>query len=169
MDIQTRAKSLNLSKEGKHRLAWFEYYEKHGNNARLTCRHFGISPGTFYRWKKRYDPNAPLTLEDNKKNRRPKKLRESTTPPAVMDRIKELKEKHPSLGKYKLCMLLKEEGIYISASTIVRIISRLKKSGILKVSLVTKTNKGTKTPTRHEYSLPIGFQEYISLLQLWKK
>jgi hypothetical protein len=42
---------LELSKAAKHRLRIMEWYEAHGKNARLTCRHFGISPDTFYRWK----------------------------------------------------------------------------------------------------------------------
>jgi putative transposase len=35
-------------------LKWFDYYNSHGHNGRLTCRYFGISPQTFYRWKKKY-------------------------------------------------------------------------------------------------------------------
>jgi transposase len=42
---------VELSKAAKHRLRIMEWYEAHGKNARLTCRHFGISPDTFYRWK----------------------------------------------------------------------------------------------------------------------
>jgi transposase-like protein len=33
-----------------------DYYQSHGHNARLTCRHFDISPQTFYRWRRRYNP-----------------------------------------------------------------------------------------------------------------
>jgi putative transposase len=37
-----------LSKEASKRLKWFDYYEKHDHNARLSCRYFGITPQTFY-------------------------------------------------------------------------------------------------------------------------
>ena len=37
----------DLTEEVKQKLEWFDFYEKQGRNARLTCRHFGISPDTF--------------------------------------------------------------------------------------------------------------------------
>ncbi|MFC1965915.1 helix-turn-helix domain-containing protein [Chloroflexota bacterium] len=46
---------VELSKKARQRLKWFDYYSSHGHNARLTCRHFDISPQTFYRWKRRYN------------------------------------------------------------------------------------------------------------------
>lgn len=70
-----QSKSLdNLPKEVRLRLKWIKHYQKY-RSARLTCRHFGISPDTFYLWKKRFNPDNPLTLEDDKKNRRPKHFR----------------------------------------------------------------------------------------------
>ncbi|MCK4487005.1 MAG: helix-turn-helix domain-containing protein, partial [Desulfobacterales bacterium] len=42
---------VELSKRARQRLKWFDYYQSHAHNARLTCRHFDISPQTFYRWK----------------------------------------------------------------------------------------------------------------------
>lgn len=60
----------NLSEDAKQKLAWFDHYEKHGKNARVTCRYFGISPATFYRWKKGCNLNDLSSLEDNKKNKR---------------------------------------------------------------------------------------------------
>jgi hypothetical protein len=37
-----------ISKGAALRLKWFDYYRLH-ENASLTCRHFGISPRTFYK------------------------------------------------------------------------------------------------------------------------
>lgn len=69
--------SVNLSRDAKQRLKWMEHFKKF-RNARLTCRHFGISPDTFYLWRKRYDPKNLQTLEDTE-SRRPHKLRVSKT------------------------------------------------------------------------------------------
>jgi hypothetical protein len=33
-----------LSKKARQRLKWFDYYNSHNHNARLTCRHLDISP-----------------------------------------------------------------------------------------------------------------------------
>ncbi|MDO9334003.1 MAG: helix-turn-helix domain-containing protein, partial [Dehalococcoidales bacterium] len=63
----------DISPDASNRLKWFDYYRAHGNNARLTCRHFGISPQTFYRWFKRYNPKDLKTLES--RSHRPKHVR----------------------------------------------------------------------------------------------
>lgn len=152
-----------LSDEIRRKLEWFDYYEKNGKNARLTCRHFGISPDTFYRWKKRYDPNNLSSLEDNKKNRKPKKLREPTTPQWVVSRVKELKEAHPFWTRNQISIQIKNEGMSISLATVGRIVRRLEKSGLLQKSVTIRKRNifyGSQTPT--------GYQEYLSLLQLWR-
>ena len=44
----------------KQRLKWLDCYQAHGENASLTCRYFGISRQTFYRWKRRFNPRGTL-------------------------------------------------------------------------------------------------------------
>jgi transposase-like protein len=51
--------SASLSPEARRRLRWMEFYEAHGRNARLTCRHFDISSATFYSWWRRYIASVP--------------------------------------------------------------------------------------------------------------
>jgi hypothetical protein len=73
-----RTITLDLSRSAKQRLKWIKHFEKY-RNARLTCRHFGISPDTFYLWKRRYDPDDLNCLEDNPKTRRPHTVKSSKT------------------------------------------------------------------------------------------
>jgi transposase-like protein len=40
-----------------------DFYRR-GRNVARTCRHFGISRQTFYRWQRRYDPYDLTTLEE---------------------------------------------------------------------------------------------------------
>ena len=160
----------SISADVKQKLGWFDYYEKHGKNARLTCRHFGISPDTFYRWKRRYDPQNPSSLEDDKKNRRPKKLREPTTPLHVINRIEVLKETNPSWRNSNILTQLKHEGVSVSLSTIGRIMKRLNASGKPHEHTTASAvgiKRGKKTP-RHDYDKPRAYNEYASLLNLWK-
>ncbi|MBI5307324.1 MAG: helix-turn-helix domain containing protein [Planctomycetes bacterium] len=160
----------DLSDEIKQKLEWFDYYEKHDRNARRTCRHFGISPDTFYRWKRRYNTKDHLSLVDNKRNRRPKKLRGPATPPQVVNRIRELKERYPTWGRNKLWILLKNEGIFISAATIGRIINRLLKSGQLRKSIINRIDEEKKPAvTRNTIKLFTGTKEYNTLRNVWKK
>ncbi len=49
--LSSFGRRINISKEAKKRLSWFDHYRK-TCNARLTCRYFGISPQTFYRIRK---------------------------------------------------------------------------------------------------------------------
>jgi len=126
-----RIKRADISAKAKIKLSWMDYYQK-TRNARLTCRHFGISPDTFYRWKRRYKRYCLTTLEDNPKTRRPKKLRTPTTDLSIVNKVKYYRNLYPRWGKEKINILLKREGIITSVSTVGRTIKRLKEKGILK-------------------------------------
>lgn len=119
-----------LSREASKRLKWFDYYDSHGHNARLTCRYFGISPQTFYRWKRRYDPKYLLRLES--RSHRPKHLRQPTWSSELAQEVLRLREEYPRWGKDKLVELLREQGLQASASMVGRILHRLKEKGVLK-------------------------------------
>jgi putative transposase len=128
--INLGKKIADISHEANKRLKWFDYYEGHGRNARETCRHFGISPDTFYFWRKRYQPGNLRSLEE--KSHRPKRLRQPTWDPQTAEEVKELRELYPRWGKAKLVYLLKEKGIFISESMVGRIIKQLKTRGELR-------------------------------------
>lgn len=130
-----------LSREARQRLKWFDYYNAHNQNARLTCRYFGITPQTFYRWKRRYDPARLGSLEDH--SHRPKHVRQPTWTKAEVEAVLSLREEHPRWGKDKLALLLNERGYTLSISMVGRILSYAKKRGILKepVSNYVSTRK----------------------------
>ena len=62
-----------LSRTAQLRLVWMSHYLRHGRKAAFTCRHFGISRQTFYRWWRRYDPHNLTSLED--RSHRPRRRR----------------------------------------------------------------------------------------------
>ena len=135
-----------LSREAQKRLKWFDYYHSHGENARLTCRYFGISPQTFYRWKRRYDPKHLESLED--KSCRPQHIRQPTTPPELVEAVLKLREERPRWGKEKLASLLREEGYQVSSSMVGRIIHRLKERGVLKEPTLNYVSAGKRQRLR---------------------
>ena len=110
-----------------------DYYEARGGNAALTCRHFGISRQTFYRWKRRYKPHNLITLESC--SHRPKHVRHPTWSPELAQAVLGLREQYPRWGKDKLVVLLREEGWGVSTSMVGRILKRLKEHGELRESL----------------------------------
>jgi len=124
------ARIQELPREATKRLKWFDYYNSHGRNARKTCRHFGISPDTFYRWKKRYRPDNLKTLEV--RSRRPKRVRQPTWTTETVQAVLALREEYPGWGKEKLAILLAGRGIKVSASMVGRIIRHLKERGVLR-------------------------------------
>ena len=126
---QRLARLTNLSKEAGRRLKWFDYYYGHGENARLTCRHFDISPQAFYRWKKRYSCKDLATLEDHAN--RPRRVRQPEYSSELVEAVRTLREEYPRRGKDKLVVLLREAGFSTSTSTVGRILARLKARGLL--------------------------------------
>ena len=129
----SRVSQAMITAGAKQRLAWMDYYQKTGN-ARLTCRHFGITPDTFYRWKRRYQKNNLKTLEEDSKKKRPYHVRIPTTPPHIISGIQHYREHYPRWGKEKIARLLWKEGHAVSVSMVGRTITRLKQRGILKES-----------------------------------
>ena len=134
-----------LSKKAKQKLKWMDFYESHNRNARLTCRHFGISPDVFYRWKRRYKPGYLLTLEDNMANRRPKSVRTPQTSYITVQRLKQLREQYPRWGKKKLHVLMTNEGFVLSQASVGRTLTRLRAAGkLIEPAVVTARLVGKK-------------------------
>ena len=121
---------VELSRKARQRLKWFDYYDSRGRNARLTCRHFDISPQTFYRWKRRYNPRHLASLEEW--SHRPKNLRQPAYSTELVEAVLRLREEYPRWGKDKLVVLLHRERLDCSASTVGRILHKLKERGVLK-------------------------------------
>tara|TARA_Y100000310_G_scaffold3880_1_gene4771 strand:- start:31 stop:1062 length:1032 start_codon:yes stop_codon:yes gene_type:complete len=121
---------VELSRAARQRLKWMDYYRAHGRNAALTCRYFGISRQTFYRWKRRYDPHRLSRLEE--RSRRPRHLRQPTWSRDLALAVLHLREQYPRWGKDKLVVLLRERGCQVSTSMVGRILTRLKARGVLR-------------------------------------
>lgn len=129
----SRVSQAMITAGAKQRLAWMDYYKKTGN-ARLTCRHFGITPDTFYRWKRRYREKNLKTLEADSTRKRPRHIRVPTTPQQVVSCIQSFREQYPRWGKEKIARLVWKKGHAVSVSSVGRTITRLKERGILKES-----------------------------------
>jgi len=117
-----------LSREARTRLAWMDFYRRSSNVAR-TCRHFGISRQTFYRWQRRYDPQNLATLEE--RSHRPHRRRQPTWSAPVADRVLALRLRYPRWGKDKLAVLLRQQKLTVSTSMVGRILGQLKRQGRL--------------------------------------
>ena len=118
-----------LSRDAVRRLQWMTHYLQQGRNAVFTCRHFGISRQTFYRWWRRFEPHHLDTLEA--RSHRPRRVRRPTWSAQQSDAVLALRRRYPRWGKDKLHRLLSRQGIVVSISMVGRIMSDLKRRGVL--------------------------------------
>jgi len=130
-----------LTERAKYKIKILDWYRVHGSNNSLTARHFGIGRMTLYRWTKRFKHYGIIGL--NEKSRKPKQLRQPTTPWNTVIRIVQLKKQYPAWSKYKLKALLAKEDILISASTVGRV---LKKRGLINLNMSKKRRKAALRP-----------------------
>jgi len=137
---------VGLSRQARQRLKWFDYYNSHNHNARLTCRYFGISPQTFYRWKKRYNPHHLESLED--RSHKAHHLRRPTASAELIESVLKLREDYPRWGKDKLAVLLRDRGCQVSTSMVGRIIRRLKDRGVLREPIGNRISTTKRRPER---------------------
>lgn len=119
---------VELSREARARLCWMDFYRE-TENAALTCRHFGISRQTFYRWHRRYDPMDLTSLESG--SHRPRRCRRPTWSVLLEEKVLRLRLQYPRWGKDKLEVLLEREHLSVSTSMVGRILTRLKRQGRL--------------------------------------
>jgi transposase InsO family protein len=100
------AKVLNLSKKAMQRLDWIIfYYTKANQNAKLTCRHFGIVRSQWYYWFNRFDETNLRKLEDNSKA--PKKKRQKEYTPVQYERVVQIRKERIRYGKAKILVIYK--------------------------------------------------------------
>jgi putative transposase len=117
-----------LSREARVRLDWMDFNCRSQNVAR-TCRHFGISRQTFYRWRRRYDPQNLATLEE--RSHRPQRRRQATWSASLAERVLALRLRYPRWGKDKLAVLIRQQKLTVSTSMVGRILTQLKRQGRL--------------------------------------
>jgi putative transposase len=125
---QLAGTGVELSREARVRLNWMDFYRRSRNVAR-TCRHFGISRQTFYRWQRRYDPYDLTTLEA--RSHRPHRQRQPTWSFLLEEKVLTLRLQFPRWGKDKLAILLRRQQLPVSTSMVGRILIHLKRHGRL--------------------------------------
>lgn len=140
---------VELSRAGTVRLAFLDWHRLHGGNVSRTCRHFGISRPTFYRWRARYRPDALTVLES--RSSCPRRRRQPTWTPAQQSAVHQLRERYPRWGKDKLVVLLGRDGIVLSTSMVGRILAHLKRRGQIREP--TRSVHARQRATRRPYAV----------------
>lgn len=133
-----------ITQQAQQRVRILAFWEKHGNEAAQEA--FNVSRATLFRWQRALEDGKGKLDALNPQSTAPRGRRRRIIPPGVKDFILKERSFDPHLGKEKLALLMEEDGIAIlSPSTVGRMLTDLKKSGILskrrRLSLYGKTGR----------------------------
>jgi transposase len=111
------------SQERRH---WLQWHFAHGENVSQTCRQFGISRTTLYRWLARYDaaaPSKPLRA----RSRRPQHTSQPQWTNYELCLLSELAARYPQWGRRRLqeALARQTQEEPRSASTVGRMLHRI--------------------------------------------
>ena len=126
-----RLQPTELSPAARERLRWLQAWEalRDKGLTSVECSQVLQAPrATIYRWRSRWKGMGPGALEDG--SRAPKRRREATWSTELCHAVLELREQY-GWGKDKLVILLRRGGWHVSTSMVGRILSSLKRRGIL--------------------------------------
>ena len=112
----------SLTDRARYKLKVIDWWKDHEKNASLASRHFGLGRATLNRWIDNWKRFGMCGL--NEKSRRPKRTRKPTIPWQTISRIVELRKAYPSWSKYKVGVMARRENIFVSDSSIGRILKR---------------------------------------------
>jgi len=117
-----RVSETELERQAKHRLQVILHAKEVTGNVAQTCRYYGISRPTFYRWFRRYEEKGLVGLRD--RSHRPH-VSPNATQPEIVEKIIYLRANY-HFGPEKIQMYLKRyHDITVSKSGIWRILKRL--------------------------------------------
>ena len=124
-----------------------------GLSASDAAKGVGVPRSTLYRWTQRLEP----------KSRRPHRPRARTWTSALVRAIEQLRADNPMWGKRKLVVLLRREGVVVSASTVGRILSHLVGRGLVTPVPTLRRKPGGRrfrftAKERHARRLPKGLR-----------
>jgi putative transposase len=120
---------LAAADQKMQKLKIWEVLKKKGSGDKEISQLLRVSRATLYRWRSRLRQEGPKGLEE--KGRRPHCICKPMWNTELIKCVLELREKYPSWGKDKLCVLLARTGRKTSSSTVGRILKDLKRRGAL--------------------------------------
>lgn len=144
------ATRTNLTDKAKQRLKVVDWLRNHGGDISLTARHFGLNRETVRIWRDKFNQIGMLSLND--KSHKPKNVRQQTTGWQIVDEIVKIRKEYPVWSKWKIQTILKRKNMFVSASTVGRI---LKRKCLIDKKVSKKKSKAAKNPKQR---YPRGFR-----------
>ena len=141
-----RFRGMRNQEKAERRVKILAFWAEHGFEA--TEDAFGVSERTLFRWQAALDKAEGQLQALDPKSTAPKKRNMRRITPKLEARIIALRTEHPRLGKKKLAPMLRAEGFAVSVSYLGRVLSDLKKRGMLPT--YTRLSLNGKSGQLHE-------------------
>lgn len=117
--------------ERYEKILLFSKLKSEGCSEKTALEAIALSRSAYYRLKKRYNQIGLAGLEDQSK--RPNKVRVTQWGAKEEQLVTGIRKKYPLWGKYKLSVMInREHGVYLSPSTVGRILKKLFTRGTIK-------------------------------------
>ena len=143
------ATRTNITEKAKQRLKVVDWLRSRGGDVSLTSRHFGLDRKTVRTWRNKFNQVGMLALND--KSHKPRHLRQTTTSWQIVDEIVKTRTEYPAWSKWKIQVILRRKDMFVSASTVGRI---LKRKCLIDKKISKKKSKAAKNPKQR---YPRGF------------
>ncbi len=151
-----------ITEEAKRRTKILAFWEKHGLDA--TKEAFDVGRATLFRWQKKLDEGKGKLESINPLSRAPKKRRTRSVPEGVEEYIIKERLAHPRLSKEKLATMMKHDiNLNLSFSKVGRIMSGMKKRGVLPLYFKEKRGSVGKKKLRREGFMPTSGGELVEI------
>lgn len=144
------AARTNITEKAKQRLKVVDWLRSCGGDTSLTARHFGLDRKTIRSWRDKFNRVGMLALND--KSHKPKNVRQQTTDWKIVDEVVKIRKEYPAWSKWKIQVILKRKNMFVSASTVGRI---LKRKCLIDKKISKKKSKAAKNPKQR---YPRGFR-----------
>jgi putative transposase len=150
---------IELSAKAADRLRWLKAWHalrEQGLTSQQASDTLHFSRATLYRWDHRLKAEGLRGLEE--RSRRPRRFRRRQWTPELAEAVLQIREEY-GWDKVKLAHMLKQQGWQTSASTVGRIMTRLKTRGVLREPLRNGIRCDKPRPKRpHAVRKPKGYR-----------
>lgn len=159
---------LKLSEQATYKydcIVKYKTLRKEGWSSKKAIDFLGVKRSTFFNWLKKFNNKEGSikmkTTELENKSCRPHNFRCSKIiSPYLVSHILRIRQAEPMYGKEKIKRLLEKEGVYVSVSTVGRVLKYLMDKGkIQNIKTLKSKNQGYRKAQRKRYAERIGKQK----------
>ena len=166
--LNLKYRPLTLSKEACYRyeiLIKYKHLREKGFSEYEALEFLNVKRSTYFSWLKKYEKSCGTqrmkTAELENKSRRPHNLRKpKIISPQLVSHILKIRQAEPMLGKEKIKRELEKDNVFVSVSTVGRVLKYLMDKGKIKnIKTLVGKHTGYRKEQRKRYAERIKKQQ----------